>query len=151
MDVNQIRRERRIRWGFGSILAPTAIYFMWLIATRSAEPRAYFQHRRGLVGHWSYPTSSVAISCGLVAAEALVLTRSKTILVWARGLVGVALAAPVAIVGTLTSMHSPPYCVFHVLWLIYVTMLMVAIVLVFAAAHIAGRIAASRRPPLSAP
>ena len=88
MDQNRI--DRIVRFAAGVGLAALAACFIWLIASRSAEPRAYFEHRRGVVGQWEYPIASVLVSCALLLAEAailrMVLARPKVAL-WKKSLV----------------------------------------------------------------
>jgi hypothetical protein len=134
--------ERIVRWAAGVSLGALAAYYVWLIVTRSAEPRAYFEHRRGVVGTWEYPTASVAVSCVLVVAEAMflwtLLTRPTTAL-WMRSLLAVGIALPASVMGALVLMHSPPYFGFHVLWIVSVTVFLLVVLLLSASARLVSK------------
>jgi hypothetical protein len=103
-------------------LGLSAVYFIWLIGSHSANPGNYFVHRRGVTPSWAYPTSAVVMSCSLVMLEALVLwlvmNRGRAPELWKRALVCVALTLPAALFGGGTSMHAPPYYNLHFLWLL---------------------------------
>jgi len=73
---------------------------------------------------------SVLISSALVVIEAavlwIVLARPKVEL-WKKSLLALGLAFPTTLVGLVMLMHSPPYFGSHVLWLVSVTLCLLAL------------------------
>jgi hypothetical protein len=139
--MNKSKVDRIVRFTVAIGLATLAVYYIWLISTRSADSRAYYPH--GSVEPWRYPTEAVLVSCALVLVEAgvlwAVLARPRAPL-WKKSLFALGLALPGALGGIGMLMHSPPYFGFHVFWLVTVVLCLVVLFLVSGVVHLTSAI-----------
>jgi hypothetical protein len=115
-------RNRALIWGTGIPLAALALLHVWLTATRSADPRQYFDRGDPAITSWTYPTGTVvAVSLLLIAEAAIVwgvLFSPGAPARWRRALLGVLLTSPPAFLGLLMiHVHSPSYVMIHATWL----------------------------------
>ena len=115
-------RNRALNWGTGIPLAALAVWHVWLIATRSADPRQYFDRGAPAISSWTYPTHIVVATSLLVVVEAAivwgVLFSPGTPPRWRRAILGVLLTSPPALLGFLMfHVHSPSYVMVHLVWL----------------------------------
>jgi hypothetical protein len=122
-----------VRWVLALALFAAAASFVFLIVNGTLESRAYIRAHRSMRPLGPFPTVGVAVFSGLVLIEALALWRFLTGS-WSTSLKRalVAFAATfgaTAIFGVAVHMHAPPYVTFHVLWLLCLSVIALAAVL----------------------
>jgi hypothetical protein len=88
------------------------------------EPDGYMVHVRRLPPPYPYPFEGVAFFCGVLLLEAAllwsILRPNSYSQSWGRAGCACLLAASLAVMFALGSMHTPPYYYAHFLWLVAV-------------------------------
>lgn len=127
-----------------------AVWHVWSLAIRSADPRQYFDRGDPAISSWEYPTVTVVAMSLLLLVEGavvwLVLFSPGAQARWRRALLGVVLTSPPTFLAFLMiSSHRPPYVAVHTTWLFELTV----IALITLAISVVGAIVSrSRRKTL---
>ena len=95
----------------------------------SWDPSTYHRYSFESVDDWVHPTSDVALVCGLVVLETMVLLAiflaPKPARLWSRALIGGLFFLPWAFFSTLFIIHAPIYLILHHLWVWFLAALLI--------------------------
>jgi hypothetical protein len=143
-------RNRALGWGTGVLLAMLAVWNVWRIVLRSADPRQYFDSGDPAIASWTYPTLAVVTSSLLIAGEAAILWA---ILFspgppprWRRAMLGVVVTTAGALFGILISgIHSPAYVATHITWICELAVVAIATLAVSGVGALISRLSTRSR------